>query len=122
MVNRITSDAWDAANVKMGGGLAYQDSKRVDKYGHSFSYQIGFLERYSEIDIITGVITGCNNGSCASPHVNAIGDSLPTDKCIMFKHAEPGGNDHFNMRWFKEWCETNRPNILKRLNNTKAFW
>lgn len=122
-MSAISSLAFDAASRKMEG----YETNKVDQDGHSWSYhyQIELLERFSEEEIIAGMFSAYNEHICVAKHHRPYPDHLPTDECRMFQHPNGGGRDHFNMRWFKEWCENNNPRILQVLQRyceLKVFW
>lgn len=79
----------------------------------------------SDNDLILGMIAAYRRDACYANHAEVISGHLSTDECRMFRY--PSGkwidmSDHFNMRWFKEWCEVHRPRVLKRLYDLKVFW
>lgn len=83
------------------------------------------LSEMSDNEIIKGMIAAYNSEACDAPHwtvprFKAEG-YLETDECRMFTYSN-GGRDHYNVKYFKEWCEAHRPNVLKRLYSLKVFW
>lgn len=83
------------------------------------------LSEMSDKDIIKGMIAAYKVEACDAPHwtvshFKAEG-YLETDECRMFTYPN-GMRDHYNVKYFKEWCEVNRPNLLTRLYSLKVFW
>lgn len=118
-MNQITPVAYQKAC-----DMVVDYPNHLDKNGHSHSYyyQKFFLELYSDSQIISGLVAGYKEDRCTSEHWAFDGDVSPTDECRIFRHST-GGHDHFNIRWFEEWCrDNNRNHLLKRVFNLKAFW
>lgn len=79
----------------------------------------------SDDDLILGMVKAYQESQCDAQHHTVFKDHLPTDECRFFEYVSgphKGMSDHFNMRQFKEWCEKNRPRVLKRLYSLKVFW
>lgn len=85
------------------------------------SYRDRKLSELSDEDIIMGMVRAYKNEICKANHVGYIDGWSEGDECRYFYYPT-GGVDHYNMRWFKEWCQNNRPSILKRLYGLKVFW
>jgi len=118
--NIIVSKAYKEASLKVKNGLG------LDSEGHSFAYyyQVYVLNGLSESEILLGIIAAYNEPTCDALHYTYNEDELKSDECRYFKYPViyGGGSDHFNMRWFKEWCESNNPSLIKRLQIVKTFW
>jgi hypothetical protein len=92
-------------------------------------YQYIICSNLSDTDLILGMIAAYQRDACDTIHMGYPGE-LPTDPCRMFLYVSDieslykykGMSDHFNMRLFKEWCQINRPQVLKRLHALKVFW
>ena len=84
-------------------------------------YQNSKLEKMSDNDIVMGMVKAYRRDSCDAEHHKYFDDHLVTDECRMFGYPD-GMSGHFNMRWFKEWCQEYRPHILTRLYALKVFW
>jgi len=90
-----------------------------------YKYQAGVCAHLSDTDLILGIIASYRRPPCDAPHFEVIDGHLATDECRYFYYVSGtyiGMSDHWNMRWFKEWCEKHRPHILKKLCGLKVFW
>ena len=88
-------------------------------------YQNNRCANLSDNDLILGMVEAFKRDACNALHHTAVIGHLSTDECRMFRYVSGSDiymSDHFNMRWFKEWCEQNRPQVLKRLYSLKIFW
>lgn len=91
------------------------------------SYQDARCSELSDSDLILGMVAAYRRDVCDADHASLYRSKghLPTDECRMFLYVSgpsKGMSDHFNMRWFREWCEKNRPQVIKRLYELKSFW
>jgi hypothetical protein len=93
------------------------------------NYQRDRCLELSDEELLTGIIACYNRDVCDAEHWKAYPNSWKqTDECRMFLYStgwRNGLSDHWNMREFFEWVQENRqnrPGLLERLANLKAFW
>lgn len=92
-------------------------------FDNHHAYQDYRCAGLSDNDLILGMVKAYKRPACLADHKisSRFPGHLSTDECRYFGYSW-GGSDHFNMRWFKEWCEINRPQVIKRLYALKVFW